>query len=219
MSVSMRKALNDTNSVSSAFTKLPVGAFEIRTDREQQIILYKTVLWVIFDALLACALITVLVMAQTSAKCYDKCTKDLSPVLYYLILCVFASFTVNCITQHQVKRSFIKRGVALSSLALDFLIFVGAIWESVVLLNLTQDHNVNQYNAIFIAEACLCGVTFLRVINVVLMILYILCVLPWYCAPDCCPCTRYLKGEDLDPAVFDLLNKNAWTFDKSALED
>ena len=138
-------------------------------------------------------------------------------MLYYLIFCVFASCVVNCVTQNQVKRSFIRRGVALSSAALDLLIFVGALWETAVLIKLKR-HNYEN-TAFFIAEACLCGVTYLRVGNVVLMILYIFCVLPWYCAPDFCPCTRCLKGEDLDPAVYDLLNKNAWVFDRSALED
>lgn len=69
----MRKVFNETNSVSSAFTKLPVGAFEIRTEREQQIILCKTVLWFIFDALLACTLITALSIVKVSDKCIDAC--------------------------------------------------------------------------------------------------------------------------------------------------
>jgi hypothetical protein len=97
------------------------------------------------------------------------------------------------------------------SLTLDILIFGGGIWEIIILCKLDTNQKIN------IIGASLCIVTFLRSINILIVIFYTIFLSFICCLPDSCPCKRLLYNEEIDEEVIELLEARAWNFDFNAL--
>lgn len=81
----------------AVFSKLPVGAFEIRSEKEENFLKLKTKLFLLFDLLLIIALITVFCLSVKNFpdhKCYDI----IWPPVIYLMILVVASFILDWMT-------------------------------------------------------------------------------------------------------------------------
>ena len=88
---------------------------------------------------------------------------------------------------------------------LDVFIFCGGIWEIVVAIDISDE---DAAKTIYIVGSLIIIFTFLRVLNILVMVLYVVFVGPIYCLPDWCPCRKYLDMESVDPNVITNLTLN-----------
>lgn len=108
------------------FGKLPIDAFEIRSEKEHRLLLIKTVSFLVLDLTLLVCLILVVIS--------DKDQSLLSLSIYMSIM-LAVSFIIDAWTWWQVNLHFIHRRLAIISLLLDICIFGGAIWEIIAFIH------------------------------------------------------------------------------------
>ena len=102
-------------------------------------------------------------------------------MLALMVLSFFVDFRII----YLLRFNFINRRLAITSWLLDLAIFAGGIWEVIIAVSIGNDGA----GVIFLV----CGIlliacTFLRVITIVMIILYVIFVLPLYLLPEWCCC-------------------------------
>jgi hypothetical protein len=93
-SVTIRETLTKNTGV---FSKLPVGAMEIRSEKEKQMMRKKTFIYLAFDLLLLVGLIvtlsySIVICKKKVGSCEDKM---IFPACCFLFVCVAISFVID----------------------------------------------------------------------------------------------------------------------------
>lgn len=97
---------------------------------------------------------------------------------------------------------------------LDLFIFCGGIWEIIAFIGL----NLASDDTLFIAFGIIViALTFLRVTNIVSIILYTVFCLPLYCFPESCWCRRILDKDEIDVAAISYLESHEWVYNENAM--
>jgi hypothetical protein len=97
---------------------------------------------------------------------------------------------------------------------LDLFIFCGGIWEIIAFIGL----DLASDDTLFIAFGIIViALTFLRVTNIVSIILYTFFCLPLYCFPETCWCRRILDKDEIDVAAISYLESHEWVYNENAM--
>ncbi len=93
-SVTIRETLTKNTGV---FSKLPVGAMEIRSEKEKQMMRKKTFVYLAFDVLLFVGLVITLSFSiSICSKNSDTCDDQMIfPACIFLLICVAISFVID----------------------------------------------------------------------------------------------------------------------------
>jgi hypothetical protein len=176
----------------AVFGKLPVDSMEIKTEREGKMYKRKSFFYILLDTLLLGILIAALI-EESDANCgTTNCRQSTYPVVIYMMVCVFMSYVVDWRTWQQVNYGFINRRLVVLSLVLDLLIFAGGVWEIIVLIELKTNTET------LIIAVLLIFMTFARVFNIVVMLMYIIFCLPLHCCPEESICYKWLDSDEID---------------------
>lgn len=136
------------------------------------------------------------------------------PCTIYMLVCVFLSFIVDWRTFTQINYNYINRRLAIASAALDLTIFVGAMWETVIMI---QEAGEQYGVAIYVIWVLLTIVSYFRIPNILYFVFFALCCSWIYCLPDWCCCVGWLVDESIDQKVIDMLTLNQWTYSSEAM--
>lgn len=83
------------------------------------------------------------------------------------------------------------------SLLLDICIFSGGIWEIVVFTNEFAGKNTTKTSDKLLGVGVIV-LTFLRVSNIVSILLYTVFCMPLYCFPETCCCRKILDRDEIE---------------------
>lgn len=166
------------------FGKLPIDAFEIRSEKEHRLLLTKTIAFIVLDIILFICLILVIH--------YDQ-DNSLIVLVVYMSIMLAASFIIDVWTWIQINLHFIHRRLAIFSLLLDICIFVGGIWE---IIKFTDEVQLGSKETLF--GIVVVVLTFLRVSNIVSILLYAVFCMPLYCFPETCYCRKILDKDEIE---------------------
>lgn len=179
---------------------MPIGAFSIDTDKDRKIQRRKTLAFITLDILLMSALIVTFIMLEAKHKTV-RCDMFVIPPTLVLFALVFFSFVVDWLMWRQIKKDYVGRNLAFTSIILDLLIFGVGIWEVFVAAHLHQNcENMTFWTKLGVST--LVVFTFMRVYYILLIILYPIFVMPCYYMPDCCICKKWLEGAAFDQGVW-----------------
>ena len=183
--------------------RMPVGALEISSEKEQKILLIKASVFFCIDLFVVAAII------------FGFCTEtitcgDQSPFAWQtsLLIVVLISLTLDFFTFIQVKKNYIKQSLSLASIAVDSLVFGCFIWGIVYI----ERHKICSDVGLVDAAYVLLLLVLLRVMHILLFVLYVFLVLPCYYMPDGCIFKKMLMLRSVDKGLVEEIESSEWTF-------
>ena len=196
--------------------KLPVGAMELKTEREKNEHFRKEALFILLD-MMALGLQTMAIVLSSKGNCAaDKidCQRITLPVNLYMIAMIGFSFIIDWRIILQISKNYINKNVATASAVLDLFIFFGLIWEITTLIRI---HHEVPSTEVLVIGLLLIGATSLRVMNILYVVLYAVFIMPLYCLPEWCICRKWLGDDTIDNSVLDHLKLQQWVYNDEAM--